>query len=142
MNDVDVDVRLIDDGTIMRSKSIELRPLANEFVELPAQAIDLHLIGLVPADQEDEWDSEITNRLQNYLLRNMLNQENTQVEARIVFSLRRAVIVDCLRVTQTIGCDCAVLCSIKKYMIEHKLGMIAASYVKDEIYKMVEWVGE
>lgn len=125
----------------MRRKSTELRQLAAEFCDFPEQAIDLNLIGLVPADAEDEWDSEITQKLRNHLEDIDLSRDDIHVEANIVFSLRKAVVVDCLRITQVIGCDCSILCSVKKHMIDRRLGIKAKGTRKD-IIKMAGTIGE
>lgn len=118
-----------------------MRRLADEFHHFPEQAIDLHLIGLVPADKEDEWDSEITRTLESYLDKITLDQENIHVEANIVFSLRKAIVVDCLRITQIIGCDCIILCSVKKHMKQKKMGISAMEFRRN-IIKMAESIGE
>lgn len=139
-DDFDVDVRLIDVGTIVRRKSAELGQMAEIFCNFPEQAIDLHLIGLVPADSEDEWDSEITQRLKSHLSI-ALDEDDTHVEANIVFSLRKAIVVDLLRIVQTKGFDLPVLTSVKEYMHQHSLG-IGAKEVRKDIIKMAETIGE
>lgn len=140
-DDFDVDVRLIDSGTVVRRKSLQLRRLADEFCLFPEQAVDLHLIGLVPADSEDEWDSEITNKLKSHLNDITSERDNIHVEANIVFSLRKAIVVDCLRISQTIGCDCIILCSVKKHMLQKRWG-IGAKETRKDIIKMAETIGE
>lgn len=115
--------------------------MTDEFCDFPVQAIDLHLIGLVPADTEDEWDSEITQKLEKHLKDIDLNRDDIYVEANIVFSLRTAIVVDCLRIVQTIGCDCSIRCSVKKYMISERLG-IGAKETRKDIIKMAGTIGE
>lgn len=118
--------------------------MSDGFCHFTEQAIDLHLIGLVPADSEDEWDSEITQKLKNHLneiFADRNKHSQIHVEANIVFSLRKAIVVDCLRITQTIERDCVILSSVKKYMIEKKLG-IGAKETRKDIIKMAETIGE
>lgn len=114
--------------------------MADEFCQFPEQAIDLHLIGLVPADSEDEWDSEITQRLKSHL-NITLGEDDTHVEANIVISLRKAIVVDLLRIVQTKGFDLPVLTSVKEYMFQLSLG-IGAKEVRKDIIKMAETIGE
>lgn len=139
-NDFDVDVSLIDVGTIVKRKSTELWKLNDEFHDFPEQAIDLHLIGLVPTDSEDEWDSEITQILKNYIDRITSDQDNFYVEANVVFSLRKALVVDCVRISQTIGRDCIVLCSVKNHIIKKRLG-VSTKKTRKDIIKMAEAIG-
>lgn len=125
----------------MQRKSLQLRRLADEFCHFPEQAVDLHLIGLVPADSEDEWDSEITYKLKSHLNAITSGSDNIHVEANIVISLRKAIVVDCLRISQTIGRDCIIMCSVKRHMLQKRLG-IGAKEMRKDIIKMAETIGE
>lgn len=135
VNDFDVDVRLIDVGTILKGKSTEIFELNERFCDFPWQAIDLHLIGLIPADSEDEWDSELTSILNNDIKQTISRTPDAKIEANIVFALQNHIAVDCLRITETQHGVVMVTKSIKRHMIEKCWGK-ASIDAKNSVIKM------
>lgn len=141
VNDFDVDVRLIDVGTIVRSKSTEIFELNERFCDFPRQAIDLHLIGLIPADSEDEWDSELTSVLDRDIKQTLSRAPDAKIEANIVFALQNHIAVDCLRITETKHGVVVVKKSIKRHMIEKGWGK-ASIDAKNSVIKMAHESGK
>lgn len=126
-NDPYVDLKLIDIGSILKRKASEILYLTDEFRTYPPQALDMHLIGLVPADLEDEWDLQITNKVKQCVDNYTKIKENIKIEANVLFTLQNTVIVDCVRITKINGNDTIIMCSIKKFMIDRKLGISSKS---------------
>lgn len=139
VTDFDVDVRLIDFGTILKKTSTEIFQLDEKFCNFPQQAIDMHLIGLIPAEFEDEWDSKITKILEVEV--NKMQESNIKVEANIVFALKNTIAVDCVRFNKTMENACVIKLSIKRFMADKSYGVLCNSS-KQRVIKMAENLGQ
>ncbi|XP_053949152.1 uncharacterized protein LOC128857417 [Anastrepha ludens] len=73
-------VKLIDDGSIITSvKSDELYVCHDKFKDFPAQAIDIHLLGVVPFDNERTWDTKATKTVQKWIMTDLTKNECVHV---------------------------------------------------------------
>lgn len=129
-------MRLIDTGETDVLNSFHLYTLAEQFQALPDQAVRLHLTGVIPADQEEEWDPRVCAAIGKHLL--ALNEPDTIYEANIVFSLRNTIVVDIMRIVDKQG---IVRCSIKKYL-NNKSYAILCNDSRKKVFEMVKTQGK
>lgn len=82
-----------------RIKQCDLRQLPPKYHDFPGQAIDLHLIGIIP--QEAIWDKDSLDKVRKDLSLSPTSPQNKQsVEANVVVALKNALVVDCIRVVE------------------------------------------
>lgn len=117
------EVRFLDTGDIQTRTALEVYKLDEQFQGYPSQACRLHLTGIIPADREEEWLQYACTNLQK-LLDDFLGKEDDSIfEASVLFTLRNDVISDIMRLIQPDRN--IVLCSMKKYLVKKKFGIIA-----------------
>lgn len=128
-------------GKIITKKSTDLFILDEQFCTFPRQAIDMHLIGLIPADSEDEWDSEITKFLEKEVNKFKSNELEHKIEANIVFALQNACAVDCIRITKRHKDATTIKTSFKTFMESNMYGVLSQT-AKKNIIKMARELGK
>lgn len=98
-DDIEYDVKAIDNGMLARLKQSDLRDLPTVYHDFPGQAIDLHLVGIIP--QEAIWDKDSLAKVREELFAAPTSSQNEQsIEANVIVALKSALVVDCIRVVE------------------------------------------
>lgn len=120
-----VDLRLIDDGRIYHEiHDYEIFQLNDEFKDFPSQVIDLHLIGVVPADLEEDWARRVTkdvvDKIESYEVE---TKPFIRVEADVLFSLKNAILVKQLMIKEKQFAHDNIVFSVKTFLIKGRYGI-------------------
>lgn len=84
---------------LARLKQSDLRDLPKEYHDFPGQAIDLHLVGIIP--QEATWDKDSLNKVREELFAPPTSSTNDKsIEANVIIALKSALVVNCIRVVE------------------------------------------
>lgn len=115
-------VRLIDTGEILKLSRPDIFKMdASEFIEFPRQAYTMHLIGIQPFNHEDDWSSRSIRVFQNRIKKLENDFQNILYDARVIFSLRDAFVVDKIRAADTINMISHLI--FEKELVDKKLGI-------------------
>lgn len=143
---LDVDkyhVRLLDTGDNHERLACDIFTLNPNYQTLPDQAYRLHLTGVIPADNEDDWDSRVCVQMQNYLHKlfdgNGDKETNLVYEANILFSLRNTIVVDIIRIIDPLR---GVVCSSLKAYLRNKSFGILSHKSRDKVIEMAKNTGK
>lgn len=114
-------VRLIDAGEVLKKSRPDIFGMDEEFKEFPIQAYQLHLTGILPSNCEHDWSPKAIQAFQRRI-KNLKNDfPNIEYDARVIFSLRDAFVVDKIRAADTINGISHLL--IEQDLIDKKLGI-------------------
>ncbi|XP_055532468.1 putative ATP-dependent RNA helicase SoYb [Wyeomyia smithii] len=94
-----IKVKLLDIGRTIDCISSELLHMPDEFCRLPAQAIDIRIVGVVPHDFETEWDKRVTLTIREWIDQYTAN-EKFHVEGKVMLAIRDAIWVDTIRLVE------------------------------------------
>ncbi|XP_058826646.1 putative ATP-dependent RNA helicase SoYb [Topomyia yanbarensis] len=92
-------VKLLDIGRTVDCVSSELLYMPKEFCRLPAQAIDIRIVGVVPHDFETEWDKRVTVTIREWIDKYTAN-DKFHVEGKIMLAIRDVIWVDTIRLVE------------------------------------------
>lgn len=123
-----IKVRFIDTGDVEFRHEFELYKIHNQFNDFPNQAYHLHLVGVIPADEEDDWDPRICERIQKHLTDFFKSEEDLIYEGIILFSLRNTIVVNIMRlINHKHG---VVHCPVKYFLQSRGFGNISRNCSK------------
>uniref|UniRef100_A0A1Q3EW10 RNA helicase n=1 Tax=Culex tarsalis TaxID=7177 RepID=A0A1Q3EW10_CULTA len=94
-----VKVKLLDIGRTLDCVSTELLHLPDEFRRLPAQAIDVRIVGVVPHDFETEWDKRVTATIRTWIEK-YTKKEEFHVEGKVLLAVKDTIWVDTIRLVE------------------------------------------
>lgn len=137
---MNIDAHLIDNGSIIRCKSSEVLVLEKSFKKFPPQSISLHLVGIVPADGEAEWDSSITKKFTEMIERKLKENPNAFFETNVMFNLKNAIVTDYIRLAEWFSGTFILHRSFKKLICDSKFG-VATYATRTEVVKMAVSIG-
>lgn len=99
MEKVHISVYLVDIGRIRSYTADKLYHLDDEFHDFPAQAIEVFVLGYLPADSSPTWIPEAKTYVEK-VMRSMKEQRKTQnyLQAEVIKAFERTLIVKDLRI--------------------------------------------
>ncbi|XP_050097773.1 putative ATP-dependent RNA helicase TDRD12 [Anopheles aquasalis] len=96
-------LKLIDSGRMIELKSSFLLELPEQFRSLPPQAIDIRIAGIVPLDNESDWDKVSIETVGRWI-DEFINQPGTcHFEGNIQLALKDTIWLDDLRGVEQLG---------------------------------------
>lgn len=96
-------VRMIDLGMVLKKVKPDIFKCDTEFEEFPMQAYNMHLTGIIPSNREHDWSSKSIRVFQNRIKKLENDFQNILYDARVIFSLRDAFVVDKVRAADTVN---------------------------------------
>uniref|UniRef100_A0A182IXV3 Probable ATP-dependent RNA helicase spindle-E n=1 Tax=Anopheles atroparvus TaxID=41427 RepID=A0A182IXV3_ANOAO len=120
----DVQLKLIDTGRMVNTKSTNLLSLPDQFHALPGQAIEVRIAGVVPHDLEDEWDQDSTKHVQRWI-DDYVQQPHHYVQGEVLLALRDTIWIDELMLTEQLDSvkTTVVSTKIKSSIVSKQFGV-------------------
>ncbi|XP_049542202.1 putative ATP-dependent RNA helicase SoYb [Anopheles darlingi] len=96
-------LKLIDSGRLIELKSSFLLHLPEQFRSLPPQTIDIRIAGIVPLDNESDWDNVSIETIRRWI-DDFMNEPGTRhFEGNVQLALKDTIWLDDLRGVEQLG---------------------------------------
>uniref|UniRef100_A0A182FTZ2 RNA helicase n=1 Tax=Anopheles albimanus TaxID=7167 RepID=A0A182FTZ2_ANOAL len=96
-------LKLIDSGRLIELTSSFLLHLPDQFRSLPPQAIDIRIAGIVPLDNESDWDNVSSETVRRWI-DEFINEPGTcHFEGNVLLALQDTIWLDDLRGVEQLG---------------------------------------